>query len=225
MFDTLIDTRPTSTANPFRRARVDRLLKMATRIADANGVCRILDLGGTAAFWDTWAERVDWARIRITCVNLPGHAKPPVDVPVTMIDGDARALPDIATGAFDLCFSNSVIEHVGRWPEMTAMASEVRRIAPSYLVQTPNFWFPVEPHARTPFLHWLPEPVAARLVMARRRGYWERRATMDAAMRAVQSARLIGPAQMAALFPDATIRRERFLGFTKSLLAIRSVPA
>ena len=40
-------------------------------------------------------------------------------------------------------------------------------------------------------------------------------------MRTVQSARLIGPRQMAALFPDATIRRERFCALTKSLIALR----
>ena len=47
------------------------------------------------------------------------------------------------------------------------MAAEVRRLAPVYWVQTPNFWFPMEPHFLTPAWHWL--PVDLRVAMLRRR--------------------------------------------------------
>jgi hypothetical protein len=114
-----------------------------------------------------------------------------------------------------------VIEHVGQWEQMRAMANEVRRVAGGYLVQTPYFWFPVEPHARTPLLHWVPESLAYRVVMKRQCGYWSKRKTVDSAVRAVQSAKLLDRAQMRSLFPDAEVKSERFAGLTKSLIAIR----
>jgi hypothetical protein len=37
--------------------------------------------------------------------------------------------------------------------------------------------------------------------------------------------RLLGPAEMRRLFPDARLTRERFCGITKSLIAVRRSPA
>jgi hypothetical protein len=104
---------------------------------------------------------------------------------------------------------------------MKQFAAEAKRIGHSYFVQTPYFWFPVEPHARTPFLHWLPQSWAYRIVMARRCGYWPKAKTVSEAIDTLQSARMLDCAQFAALFDDAPIQRERFLGLTKSLVAVR----
>jgi hypothetical protein len=43
------------------------------------------------------------------------------------------------------------------------------------------------------------------------------------AVATVQSAKMIDFNQMQSLFPDSQIERERFLGFTKSLIAIRDI--
>lgn len=216
----MLDTSPNSTGNRYRRARLAILDRLIRRVLDNRPSCRILDVGGTAVFWQTWRHLIDWDLVEVTCVNLPGSAAAH-DARVRLLTGDARAMPQIADNAYDICFSNSVIEHVGVWRDMTSMAGEIRRIAPFYMVQTPNYWFPLEPHARTPFLHWLPEPLAYRVVMARRCGFWTRARTVDAALRTLQSVRLLDFRQMQSLFPDAAIRRERALGLTKSLIAVR----
>jgi hypothetical protein len=114
-----------------------------------------------------------------------------------------------------------VIEHVGLWHDMERMASEVRRVAPRYLVQTPYFWFPVEPHARTPLIHWLPESWKYRIVMRRKCGFWERQDSVAGAVRTVQSAIMLDILQMRALFPDAELHKERFCGLIKSLVAVK----
>jgi hypothetical protein len=135
--------------------------------------------------------------------------------------GDARDL-DVLDGSYDLVHSNSLLEHVGSWDDMRAVAATVRRVAPAYFIQTPYFWFPVEPHYRTPFIHWLPGSWQYRLVMARRLGFMRKAATISDAMATVDGIRLLDARQMGELFPDAEIRHERLLGLTKSLVAVRA---
>jgi hypothetical protein len=94
-------------------------------------------------------------------------------------------------------------------------------VAPYYYVQTPYFWFPVEPHAIAPFYHWLPNGWRAKLNMAMALGNYPRAKDIGEAMRAVQDAIMLDRAQMAYLFPDATIRFEWFGPLPKSIMAIR----
>jgi SAM-dependent methyltransferase len=213
---------PDSRKNRFRAARVAKLKTLIDQCLTETDHCRILDIGGTYGFWNVWRDEIDWTRTSIVCVNLnPTHADEGKDgTRISMMQGDARQLTHVPDGSFDIVFSNSVIEHVGMWRDMQSMAREVLRIGKRHLVQTPNYWFPIEPHARTPFLHWIPEPLAYRVVMFRKCGFWSKAKTVSDAVATVQSAKMIDYKQMKELFPNSLIERERFLGLTKSLIAI-----
>jgi Methyltransferase domain len=219
----MLDIRPDSTSNKFRAARVARLKSLIDKTLLEKSHCRVLDIGGTYNFWHIWRDQIDWKKTEVICVNLdPAHFETGKDeTRISMIQGNACDLHNIKDGEFDVAFSNSVIEHVGTWRDMKNMAKETRRVAKRYLLQTPYFWFPIEPHARTPFLHWMPESWAYRIVMARKCGFWTKAATVSDAVEAVQSAVMLDGRQVAELFPDARIERERFLGITKALMAIR----
>ena len=52
------------------------------------------------------------------------------------------------------------------------MAAEVRRVAPAYWVQTPNFWFPMEPHFLVPGWQWLPERTRISILQRRPSARW-----------------------------------------------------
>ena len=55
-------------------------------------------------------------------------------------------------------FSNSVIEHVP--PQLQSkFAEEVARVATRYFVQTPNRYFPIEPHYQLPLFQFLPKGI------------------------------------------------------------------
>ena len=62
-------------------------------------------------------------------------------------------------GAFDVCWSNAVVEHVGNRERQAKFLKEIARVAKRSFVTTPNRFFPIEVHTRTPFLHYLPDSI------------------------------------------------------------------
>ena len=106
---------------------------------------------------------------------------------VTAVRADGRELP-FADGAFDLGFSNAVIEHVagGRHGQRRFLA-ELCRVAKRVFVTTPNRLFPVDPHSLLPLVHWLPDGDLRRRIL-RARGFDD---VLDP----------LGPGELAALFP------------------------
>jgi hypothetical protein len=145
--------------------------------------------------------------------SLPTH--------VQWLMGDGRRLP-FPDRAFDLVYSNSVIEHLGDWESQRHFAEEIARVGARYYVQTPNRDFPIEPHLFTPAIHFLPKRWQSRLL--RNYTVWGRltkptQAQCDALLREI---RLLRDGEMRVLFPGATIVRERVAGLTKSFFAVRS---
>jgi hypothetical protein len=207
-------------SNSFRRRRFGMFLAMLEQVAAERPgqAIRVVDIGGVKGYWEGVADLWGHLPLDITIVNI--GADPSRDGPYRIEGGDACALP-YPDNSFDIVHSNSVIEHVGGWSHMAAMAREVARIAPRYFVQTPSFWFPLEPHYRTLFFHWWPETVRARMLMRKKRGFRTKKATMHEAMEDVQSVVLLSAAQLKALFPSARIEREKILGLTKSIIAVR----
>jgi len=204
--------------NRFRTGRFRLFRTLIDRVLAEKQSCSILDVGGTAEYWQAFGGDLP-AKVKITVANLHGDL-PENTQAMTFARADACAMP-YDDNAFDLVHSNSVIEHVGLWDRQRAMANEIRRLAPRYFVQTPNYWFPVEPHCRTLFFHWLPEPMRASLLLRKDRGFWRRAEDIGDATQSLQSAILLDRRQMRYLFPDAEIHRERFMGLVKSMVAIR----
>ena len=123
------------------------------------------------------------------------------------VAADARNLP-FADSSFDLAYSNSLIEHIPA-SDQRRFADELRRVAARYWVQTPNRWFPLEPHALLPGVQFLPP--------ATRRWAWrlsQRRIPYE------ESLRLLSRSELAALFDDAVILEERIGPLVKSLIAV-----
>lgn len=200
--------------NRFRQQRMQRFKDRISPIKKSH--LKILDIGGTPAFWRALPGFYGDERVSITIVNI--DVEEVRDANLHIMSGDACALP-FDNNSFDVIHSNSVIEHVGHWHEMERMAAEIRRLAPNYFVQTPNMWFPVEPHFKLPFVHWVPEQMRASIVQATGRS--RKFADAGEATLYVQRISLLSAKQVQCLFPDAHIWREKFFGLTKSLVAER----
>lgn len=212
-----------SGSTAFRRRRFRMFLDLIDNVLSHQEVCRIIDIGGEPRYWTNLTDMLGDRRFHVTLVNLVAY--PVADSRFTSIVGDARDMSAWRDTSFDIVHSNSVIEHVGLWWDMAAMAQEVRRLAPSYFVQTPYYWFPIEPHCSTAFFHWMPESIRITMLMRRPRGAWGKAPDVDTAMRQIHSAILLDRRMYSTLFPDAEIHSERVAGLTKSLIAIRRTPS
>lgn len=195
----------------FRRKRINRFITLFQVGHDT----RILDVGGSDLIWSLLP-----AKPRVTLLNLevlpPSH---PAESG-TWVVADGRCLP-FRDGSFDIVFSNSVVEHLGDEESQQLFAREARRVGLSYYVQTPNRWFPIEPHYVTPFIHYLPKAWQGRL--SRNFTLWGlvTRPSREECARQNRELRLLKCNELKALFPDAQVLPEKVLGITKSFVAAK----
>jgi len=176
----------------------------------------VLDVGGTETVWKTigFANKQE---IKITILNVV-----PTEVSydnVSFVLGDGRNMHQFEEKQFDVVYSNSVIEHVGDYADIRRMAEEVRRVGKRYFLQTPNRYFPIEPHFVFPFFQFLPRVLQTALVQNFSLGWIERKERWDQAAQEVESIRLLSYGELSSLFPDGKIEREKIFGLTKSLIA------
>lgn len=200
------------------RLRRRRFELFAALVEGLPGEVRLLDIGGTQNYWQMIApEAALLRRVRVTLLNLEPQA---VSAPnFTSLVGDARAMPQFADRQFDLVFSNSTIEHLGSYAAQQAMAAEVRRVGRGYYIQTPNRYFPLEPHYLFPGFQFLPLGLRAWLVRHFSLGWYPRIADRRQARAEVAAIRLLNETEFRALFPRAAIYKERYFGLTKSFVA------
>ena len=176
---------------------------------------RILDVGGTETYWKMM-ELNTGDQVFISLLNLSQNE---VSLPnVTSIAGDARAIK-AKDASFDVVFSNSVIEHVGIYQDQIQMAKEVRRVGKRYFVQTPNKYFPLEPHFLFPLFQFLPINIRVLLLQNFRLGWFSKTPDKAKAREIVESIRLLDKREFISLFPNAELYEEKIFGMAKSFVA------
>jgi hypothetical protein len=209
-------TAPDSLAAGFRRKRFALFQELLSSLGGSP--VTILDVGGTQEFWEVMG--FGGAPHQIILLNLfETQVRHPN---ITSIAGDARQLDMFPDQSIDIVFSNSVIEHLETYGNQQRMADEIRRVGKNYFVQTPNFFFPVEPHFLCPLFHWLPFPARRALIRRVSLGNITRKPSKEAAEKTLSEFRLLKKSEVKALFPDATLHREKMFGLTKSYIAIKT---
>jgi len=209
---------PRSLSNRMRSRRFSLFERLCRPLARP---LRIIDIGGTQEFWEQrgWAGRPG---VDITLVNL--GAAPQRHDNIRTVVGDATDLSDYADGEFEVAFSNSVIEHLFTWEQQQAMAREAQRVGRAHWVQTPNFWFPMEPHFHVPAWQWMPVGMRAALVRRWAIGLRGPYPDPERARSAVTEIRLLTGREVSRLFPRSTIWPERICGLVKSWVAMGGFP-
>lgn len=128
-------------------------------------------------------------KIRLTVLNLFPQMTNADHIEA--IVGDARCLTGLGNNKFDVVFSNSVIEHLGTWEEQNRMAEEVRRVGKRYFVQTPNYYFPLEPHTLFPFFQFFPASFKIFLLRHFNLGWFKKAVSEKEATEIVNEIRLL----------------------------------
>lgn len=196
----------------FRTARAELIKRLAPEIEGAS----VIDVGGALPFWRAVGHILKPARVRI--FNISEHRTTMFEqrhedwLTVELYDGNRLPVDDQST---DFVICNSVIEHVP--PDRRAnLASEIRRVGRTYIVQTPSPGFPLELHFGLPFVHWLPRPVARRMVVVSPFNLMS-----DVNIKQYfDDTQLLSKGELQGYFPPAKIQTETFMGMPKSNIAI-----
>lgn len=174
---------------------------------------RILDVGGSMFNWTLVDEQPN-----LTILNILPPTR--TSSQANWMIADAKFLPFVSS-SFDIVYSNSVIEHLSDYVSQQEFAAECARVGKQYYVQTPNKWFPIEPHVLTLFIHWLPKKWQRYLIRYFSFWGWLNKPSFRQIDELLAEIRLLTKKEIQTLFPGALIHEEKIFVFTKSLIAIK----
>ena len=175
----------------------------------------ILDIGGTQQYWNLMG--LDDPAIKVTLLNLTQESTTSPNF--SSVAGDATDLSIYGDDSFDVVYSNSVIEHLFTKENQRKMAKEVMRVGKYFFVQTPNYYFPLEPHFLIPGFQFLPKWIRSSMLQKFNLGHISRIENSVEARSKVEEIRLLSINEMKELFPESFIWKERVGGLVKSIVA------
>ncbi len=204
------------------KMRLRRVAHLRALLATVPPPVHLLDVGGTAHFWQTVGRELLPLVQHVTLLNP--QPQPNLPRGVQALRGDGCAMPQLATASYAVVFSNSAIEHVGDWSRQHQMAREIVRVGQRYYVQTPARSFPIEPHYLFPFFQFLPVTLRVELAARLHLG-WVSPPPSRAALHAdIAATRMLTARELRALFPNGTLQYERFAGVVKSYTVYGGFP-
>ena len=199
---------------PFRQRRMHAFMQaMKPQPSD-----KILDVGGNIY---NWALTNCKSELTLLNIKFPDGEVSSPNLNASYVIGDGTDL-QYGDGTYDICFSNSVIEHVGTHEQQRRFAEEIRRVGKKIWIQTPAKGFFFEPHYVTPFVHWMPRSAQKKIL--RNFSIWGliTRPSQEYVDDFVDQTRLLTFREFKELFPDCLILKERFFFMAKSYIAVRS---
>ncbi len=209
-----------------RNAARERSRMFRAFVASLRRPVRILDLGGTAEMWSRWQVTAADA-FAITLLNHHRHDPTQRQATVTQPfihdrRGDALQLSASDLAAFDVVFSNSMLEHLPSPADQAALARFIAATGLPYFIQVPNKFSPVDPHfphPLVPFFALYPKPWQARLLTWSALGSGGRAGSIEWARQQFAAYHPLGRRDLRRLFPQASLRTQWTFGLPMSIIA------
>lgn len=210
-----------SLAVRFRQRRFDFFRSLLAQLPEQQGgkAISILDVGGTRLFWEQMGfleEAADITILNISLDQLELGGDATGRTSFRHVEGDACDLSQFTDQQFDIVFSNSVIEHVGSRAQQEKMLLEAARVGKRYFIQTPNYYFPMEPHFHFIGFQFLPFWLRCKLVQMFNLGWFKRAENEAEAEALVRSCNLLSKNALQSFDRAAKIYAERFCLLNKS---------
>ncbi|GDX53307.1 hypothetical protein LBMAG27_23540 [Bacteroidota bacterium] len=203
---------PDSLGNKFRTRRFrffrEALKKFPTPV-------KIIDVGGTEKYWlsqgfgnnnDVQITLVNLIPSTVTCSNMKS------------VTGNATDLSQYKDNEFDIAFSNSVIEHLYTKENQLKMAAEMMRVGKHHFVQTPNKYFPIEPHYLLPMFQFFPASLKY-FILTKTKLSRGKKWNHEFSKQYIDEIRLLSLNEMKQLFPGSKMYFEKVLLLNKSFTA------
>ena len=155
---------------------------------------RILDIGTSddVGIESNMLEQLYPYRENITCASLTNGSailkKYSGVQHVQIVAGLPLPYPD---NAFDIVYSNAVLEHVGSQDAQKQFISEMCRVGRRRFLVVPNRLFPIEHHTCLPFVHYLPKSWFRKLIRGTRFNVWSHEKNLN----------YVSPADLKGMWP------------------------
>lgn len=177
---------------------------------------KILDLGGSDYYWKNlnFTNNDDY---RITILNKE-YQETSIFKNVSFIKGDVKDLKFINDMSYDIIYSNSLIEHLNTFEEQKKLAKEIIRIGKHFFIQTPNYYFPIEPHFLFPLFQFLSNKTKIKIISKFNLGWFEKQTNELKAEELARSIRLLNKNELKHIFEDCKIHTEKFFFLNKSFI-------
>lgn len=127
---------------------------------------------------------------------------------VNLVLGDGKSI-DFPDNAFNIVFSNAVVEHVGTYENQCRFVSELCRVGRRVFLTTPNYWFPIDSHTLLPLVHYLPIGLRYKVYKIFGKEKWAD----------INMLNLLTPSRLLNLFPDNVNVKIIYLGAMGRILA------
>jgi len=197
-----------------RKKRFEFFLKYCSEL---HKPLKILDLGGSDYYWQS-LNFTDNENYKIEILNIENQNTENFKN-ISFLKKDVRDLSFIKDKEYDLIYSNSLIEHLNNFDEQKKLAKEIQRTGKKYFIQTPNYYFPVEPHFLFPFFQFLSVDMKTKLISNFNLGWFEKQIDIVKARELANSIKLLKEKELKEIFPGCKIYKEKYFSLNKSFIA------
>jgi len=200
----------------FRKKRALFIKEIIQFIFNENHKCNIIDLGGTEEFWNIIdSDFLYKNNVKITLINLEPYEIKNNQI-FKMYHMNFFSLNPKDFSDFDLSFSNSVIEHLENNENQKKFANLHKMIAKYYYCQSPNKYFPIEPHFMFPYFQFLPIKIKIFLMRNFNLGNFSKMKSAQDCHSVLNEIKLLSYKELLHIFSRPYLYIEKFLALNKS---------